>query len=83
MTSGEDIKAAIETSVKGKHDLWIIGSTNNPKEARRCNGNPLTWFQWKISENLGLDIVNLLQKKGMDLAVDMAPDETTLLYITL
>ena len=83
MTSVEDIKAAIETYVKGKYTLWMIGLTNNPREARRRNGNPLTWFQWEISENLGLGIVNYCQKKGMTLALEAAVKEVTHLYIAL
>ncbi len=83
MTSEEDIKAAIEKYVKGKYRAWTIGLTSDPGEARRRNGNPLTWFEQQISENFGLDIVNLFHKKGMDLAVEMAPEETTHLYITL
>ena len=83
MTSGEDIKAAIETSVKGKYDLWIIGLTHTPREARRRNGNPLTWVQWQISENSGLGIVNYFQQRGMTLAGETALKGTTHLYIAL
>ena len=83
MTSVEDIKAAIEKYVKGKYRVWTIGLTSDPREARRRNGNPLTWFEWQISENFGLDIVDFFHQKGMDLAVEMDPDETTHLYITL
>ena len=83
MGSGEDIKAAIEKYVKGKYRAWTIGLTSDSREARRRNGNPLTWFQWEISENFGLDIIDFFHKKGMDLAVERAPEETTHLYITL
>ena len=83
MTSGEDIKAAIETYVKGKYELWIIGLTNNPREAKRRNGNPLTWFQWEISANLGLGVENYFQKKGMTLAGETALKGATHLYIAL
>ena len=79
----EDIKVGIETYVKGKYRAWKIGLTSEPGEARRRNGNPLTWLEWEIYENLGLDIVNYFQKKGMNLAVETAPEETTHLYITL
>ena len=79
----EDIKAAIDKYVKGRVsclDDWI---NQWPREARRRNGNSLTWFEWQISENFGLDIVNFIHKKGIDLAIEMAPKEATHLYITL
>jgi len=62
---------------------WTIGLTSDPGEARRRNGNSLTWFEWQISENFGLDIVNFIHKKGIDLAIEMALKEATHLYITL
>ena len=83
MTSANDIKVAIEETVKGKYNLWMIGLTNNPGEARRRNGNPLTWFEWEISEGLGLDIINFFYKKGMNVAAEIATKEATILYITL
>jgi len=83
MTSVEDIQAAIENYVKGKYRVWTIGLTSDPGKARRRNGNPRTWFEWQISEKFGLDIVDFFHKKGMDLAVERTPDETTHLYITL
>ena len=46
----------------------MVGLTDNPREAKRRNGNPLTWFQWEISENFGLVIVNFFHEKGMNLA---------------
>ena len=75
MTSVEDIKAAIEKCVKGRYRVWTIGLTSDPGEARQRNGDPLTWFEWQISENFGLDIVNFFHEKGMDLAVEMVPGE--------
>ena len=83
MTSGEDIKAAIEETVKGVYDVWLIGLTNDPREARRRHGNPLTWFQWPISESPGLDIVSFFHKEGMNLAAGAAVKEVTHIYITL
>ena len=53
------------------------------EEARRRNGNPPTWVQWEISENVGLGIVNYFQKKGLNLALEAAVKEVTQLYIAL
>ena len=83
MTSADDIKVAIEETAKGIYNLWMIGLTNNPGEARRRNGNPLTWRTWEISEGLGLDIVNFFQNKGMTLVVETVTNEPTHLYINL
>ena len=44
MRSMEEIKVVIEEKVRGKYSLWMIGLTNDPKEAKRRNGNSLTWF---------------------------------------
>ncbi len=83
MTSVEDIKAAIEKYVKGKYRAWTIGLTSDPGETRRRNGNPLTWFEWQISENSGLDIINFFHEKGMNQAVETTTQEATHLFITI
>ena len=84
MRSVEGLKAVIEEKVSGKYNLWMIGLTNDPREARRRNGNPLTWYTWEISENFGLIIVNFFHEKGMKLATEMATKEkATYLYLTL
>ncbi len=83
MRSVEGIKAVIEEKVRGKYSLWMIGLTSDPREARRRNGNPLTWFTWEISEKPGFDMINFFHEKGMTLAAEMATKEATVLYITL
>ena len=84
MSSVEEIKVVIEEKVRGKYSLWMIGLTNNPREARRRSGNPLTWYTWEISESFGLVIVNFFHEKGMNLATETATKEkVTYLYLTL
>lgn len=83
MASGEDIKAVIEEEVKGLYNLWIIGLTHDPREARRWHGNPLTWFEWEVSGSLSLDIITFFHNKGMQLVTEPALEKTTHLYITL
>ena len=84
MRSVEGIKAVIEEKVRGTYSLWMIGLTHDPREARRRNGNPLTWFQWEVSENPGFDMISFFHEKGMKLATEMATKEkATYLYITV
>jgi len=63
--------------------FWMIGLTSDPREARRRNGNSLTWFDWEIAGGLGLDIVNFFHESGMGLATEMASQEATHIYILL